>query len=181
MAGRLDERYGRVIMAKDKETYDSYAKDVFDNPPAGPVGVHRGARSAGARMTPFLIVLLVVALAASAHGVCCRECSPTCSSGTTARRRRLTTRRPTATTRRPATRRSPARASSPLLVRLTVPPTRLPIPPRIPPRAIRHRAAATVRPMPPTRTGRGRTPPPRPTRSRRRRPPPRRTRPLPSA
>lgn len=49
-------------MAKDKETYDSYAKDVFDNPPAGPVGVHRGARSAGARMTPFLIVLLVVAL-----------------------------------------------------------------------------------------------------------------------
>lgn len=50
-------------MAKDKETYDSYAKDVFDNPPAGPVGVHRGARSAGARMTPFLIVLLVVVLA----------------------------------------------------------------------------------------------------------------------
>ena len=50
-------------MAKDKETYDSYAKDVFDNPPAGPVGVHRGARSVGARMTPFLIVLLVVALA----------------------------------------------------------------------------------------------------------------------
>lgn len=50
-------------MAKDKETYDSYAKDVFDNPPAGPVGVHRGARSAGARMTPFLIVLFVVALA----------------------------------------------------------------------------------------------------------------------
>ena len=50
-------------MAKDKETYDSYAKDVFDNPPAGPVGVHRGARSAGARMTPFLIVLLVVTLA----------------------------------------------------------------------------------------------------------------------
>ena len=42
-------------MAKDKETYDSYAKDVFDNPPAGPVGVHRGARPAGARMTPFLI------------------------------------------------------------------------------------------------------------------------------
>ena len=50
-------------MAKDKETHDSYAKDVFDNPPAGPVGVHRGARSAGARMTPFLIVLLVVTLA----------------------------------------------------------------------------------------------------------------------
>ena len=63
MAGRLDERYGRGILAKDKETYDSYAKDVVDNPPAGPVGVHRGARSAGARMTPFLIVLLVVALA----------------------------------------------------------------------------------------------------------------------
>ena len=34
-------------MAKqDKETYDSYEKDVYDNPPAGPMGVHRGARSA---------------------------------------------------------------------------------------------------------------------------------------
>mgnify|MGYP000450015450 CR=1 FL=1 len=33
-------------MAKqDKETYESYAKDMFDNPPAGPMGVHRGARS----------------------------------------------------------------------------------------------------------------------------------------
>ena len=31
-------------MAKqDKETYESYAKDMFDNPPAGPMGVHRGA------------------------------------------------------------------------------------------------------------------------------------------
>lgn len=49
-------------MAKDRETYDTYPKDVFDNPPVGPVGVHRGAKSVGARMAPFLIVLFVVAL-----------------------------------------------------------------------------------------------------------------------
>lgn len=50
-------------MAKDKETYDSYPKDMFDNPPAGPVGVHRGAKSVGARAMPFVAVLLVAALA----------------------------------------------------------------------------------------------------------------------
>lgn len=38
-------------MAKqDKETYESYAKDMFDNPPAGPMGVHRGARSMASRL-----------------------------------------------------------------------------------------------------------------------------------
>ena len=42
-------------MAKqDKETYDSYEKDVYDNPPAGPMGVHRGARSAASRAMPYV-------------------------------------------------------------------------------------------------------------------------------
>lgn len=47
---------------RDKETYDSYDKDAFDTPPRGPVGVHRGARSVGARMMPAIVVLLVAAL-----------------------------------------------------------------------------------------------------------------------
>ncbi|MBT1178641.1 LytR C-terminal domain-containing protein [Bifidobacterium vespertilionis] len=40
----------------------SYTPDEFDNPPAGPVGVHRGPRSVGARMAPYLVVLVVAAL-----------------------------------------------------------------------------------------------------------------------
>lgn len=47
----------------DKDTYASYPKDSYDTPPAGPVGVHRGARSAGARALPFIIVLIVAVLA----------------------------------------------------------------------------------------------------------------------
>lgn len=51
-------------MAKqDKETYDSYEKDVYDNPPAGPMGVHRGARSAAFRAMPYVIVIIVALLA----------------------------------------------------------------------------------------------------------------------
>lgn len=51
-------------MAKqDKETYDSYEKDVYDNPPAGPMGVHRGARSAASRVMPYVIVIIVALLA----------------------------------------------------------------------------------------------------------------------
>ena len=51
-------------MAKqDKATYDSYAPDAFDNPPVGPVGVHRGPRSAGARVAPYIIVLIAAILA----------------------------------------------------------------------------------------------------------------------
>lgn len=51
-------------MAKqDKETYDSYEKDVYDNPPAGPMGVHRGARSAASRAMPYVIVIIVALLA----------------------------------------------------------------------------------------------------------------------
>lgn len=99
-------------MAKDKETYDSYAKDVFDNPPAGPVGVHRGARSAGARMTPFLIVLLVVALAGvGTWGVLSGMFSDVLfgNNGTS---QAADDKAPTAATRRPAARRSPAREQS---------------------------------------------------------------------
>lgn len=47
----------------DKATYESYEKDEFDNPPMGPVGVHRGARSVGARVTPYVVVIIVAALA----------------------------------------------------------------------------------------------------------------------
>ena len=51
-------------MAKqDKETYDSYEKDVYDNPPAGPMGVHRGVRSAASRAMPYVIVIIVALLA----------------------------------------------------------------------------------------------------------------------
>ncbi len=48
---------------KDTEQYQSYAKDAFDNPPEGPVGVHRGNRPMIVRVTPFIIVL-VAAVAA---------------------------------------------------------------------------------------------------------------------
>lgn len=41
---------------------ESYAMDEFDNPPKGPAGVHRGRRSAAARYTPFVVVVLVAAL-----------------------------------------------------------------------------------------------------------------------
>lgn len=51
-------------MAKQgKETYESYAKDMFDNPPAGPMGVHRGTRSAASRAMPYVIVVVVSLLA----------------------------------------------------------------------------------------------------------------------
>lgn len=51
-------------MAKqDKETYESYAKDMFDNPPAGPMGVHRGTRSMASRALPYVIVVIVALLA----------------------------------------------------------------------------------------------------------------------
>ncbi|KFI68807.1 LytR C-terminal domain-containing protein [Bifidobacterium magnum] len=47
----------------DKNTYDSYPKDAYDTPPAGPVGVHRGARSLGARSLPFIIVIVAAVIA----------------------------------------------------------------------------------------------------------------------
>ena len=48
---------------KHTEQYQSYEKDAFDNPPEGPVGVHRGNRPMIVRVTPFIIVL-VAAVAA---------------------------------------------------------------------------------------------------------------------
>ena len=48
---------------KDTEQYQSYEKDAFDNPPEGPVGVHRGNRPMIVHVTPFIIVL-VAAVAA---------------------------------------------------------------------------------------------------------------------
>lgn len=41
---------------------ESYAMDEFDNPPKGPAGVHRGRRSAAARYTPFVVVVVVAVL-----------------------------------------------------------------------------------------------------------------------
>ncbi len=48
---------------KDEETYDSYQKDAFDNPPTGPMGVHRGARSVASRATPYVIVVVAALFA----------------------------------------------------------------------------------------------------------------------
>ena len=47
----------------EKETYGSYSTDAFDNPPSGPVGVHRGRRSLAVRVAPFVVVIVVAALA----------------------------------------------------------------------------------------------------------------------
>ncbi|PLS25477.1 LytR C-terminal domain-containing protein [Bifidobacterium imperatoris] len=49
-------------MARDKVTYESYEQDVFDNPPSGPVGAHRGSRPVITRIAPFIIVIVVAAL-----------------------------------------------------------------------------------------------------------------------
>lgn len=44
-------------MARSKDV--EYERDEFDNPPAGPVGLHRGKPSAWPRVIAFLVVLLV--------------------------------------------------------------------------------------------------------------------------
>ena len=41
---------------------ESYTPDEFDNPPVGPVGVHRGPKSLGSRMLPYAVVVLVAAV-----------------------------------------------------------------------------------------------------------------------
>lgn len=48
---------------RDNERYQSYEKDTFDDPPQGPVGVHRGARPFIVRATPFAIVLIAAVAA----------------------------------------------------------------------------------------------------------------------
>lgn len=51
-------------MAHDEEnSFDSYQKDMFDNPPKGPVGVHRGNTPLAKRVIPYAIVLVVAVLA----------------------------------------------------------------------------------------------------------------------
>lgn len=48
----------------DNTRTDSGLKDEFENPPAGPIGLHRGKRSWIARLLPYIITLVVaVALA----------------------------------------------------------------------------------------------------------------------
>lgn len=37
-------------------------RDEFENPPAGPIGLHRGKRSAWVRVAPYLITVLIAAL-----------------------------------------------------------------------------------------------------------------------
>ncbi|WEV58353.1 LytR C-terminal domain-containing protein [Bifidobacterium sp. ESL0728] len=47
----------------DRGNYESYQKDAFDNPPKGPIGVHRGNTSLLSRSVPYIIVVIVAILA----------------------------------------------------------------------------------------------------------------------
>ncbi|WEV76285.1 LytR C-terminal domain-containing protein [Bifidobacterium sp. ESL0800] len=47
----------------DRSNYESYQKDAFDNPPKGPIGVHRGNTSLLSRSIPYFIVVVVAVLA----------------------------------------------------------------------------------------------------------------------
>ncbi|MCH4208665.1 LytR C-terminal domain-containing protein [Bifidobacterium sp.] len=47
----------------EEDTADPYVEDAFDTPPDGPVGVHRGRRSVARRLTPFIVIIVVAALA----------------------------------------------------------------------------------------------------------------------
>ncbi|NMN02565.1 LytR C-terminal domain-containing protein [Bifidobacterium panos] len=46
----------------DEHDVALYETDAFDNPPQGPVGVHRGKRSAASRFLPLVVVVIVAAL-----------------------------------------------------------------------------------------------------------------------
>ena len=50
------------MTSNDEHDVALYEPDVFDNPPQGPVGVHRGERSAASRFLPFVVVVIVAAL-----------------------------------------------------------------------------------------------------------------------
>lgn len=50
-------------MASNKSSYESYPPDEFDNPPAGPIGVHRGKRSLISRLAPFIVVVVFAVVA----------------------------------------------------------------------------------------------------------------------
>ena len=53
---------------KDRNTDESYAQDVFDNPPQGPIGVRRGHRASAARVVRCRIGGLVAAGAGGGAG-----------------------------------------------------------------------------------------------------------------
>jgi cytoskeletal protein RodZ len=46
----------------DRGADQSVGEDIFDNPPAGPVGVHRGKVSFSSRFVPFVVVIVIAAL-----------------------------------------------------------------------------------------------------------------------
>ncbi|MDO4913341.1 MAG: LytR C-terminal domain-containing protein [Bifidobacteriaceae bacterium] len=46
----------------NKSAYESYKKDVFDEPPVGPIGVHRGKKSLLSRIMPYIVVILVAVI-----------------------------------------------------------------------------------------------------------------------
>ncbi|BDR52751.1 hypothetical protein KIM372_06580 [Bombiscardovia nodaiensis] len=52
MASNRDENAG----------YQPYTPDEFDDPPEGPVGVHRGPRSVPVRAIPFVVIVLLAVL-----------------------------------------------------------------------------------------------------------------------
>jgi cytoskeletal protein RodZ len=54
---------GRGMARKEENAADSYEKDAFDTPPAGPVGVHRGKQAFSRRAMPFVVVVVIAALA----------------------------------------------------------------------------------------------------------------------
>lgn len=47
---------------RNRTSYEAYPEDIFDNPPQGPSGIHRGGRSALSRTVPFIVVIVVAAL-----------------------------------------------------------------------------------------------------------------------
>lgn len=46
-------------MARKSQNYASYTPDAFDEPPEGPVGVHRGNRAWYAVLFPYFLVLVI--------------------------------------------------------------------------------------------------------------------------
>ena len=57
-SGTMSTAHTKPLSELIDEQYQSYEKDAFDNPPEGPVGVHRGNRPMIVRVTPFIIVLV---------------------------------------------------------------------------------------------------------------------------
>lgn len=47
---------------RSQQSKNSFAEDEFEHPQGGPVGLHRGSRSAAARLTPYIVALLIAVL-----------------------------------------------------------------------------------------------------------------------